>query len=132
MCARTMRTESGDCLNVTAYALQRCSHRALPLPVGLEHRDEPARFISRRTLDPEADCVGVHTELLGDAADRSRLADLGDHAHGPLAHLLRELGTSGHSLLLNLGASTLTGTCSVVFVRREHGLPWRRAARLGR
>src|SRR5665647_3462838 len=68
-----------------------------------------ATLVSRRTLHPEADCVGMHAELLGDAADRSRLVDLGDHAHGPLAHLLWELGPSGHLLLLNLGASTLAG-----------------------
>jgi IstB-like ATP binding protein len=50
-----------------------------------------------------------HVERAGFYGGSSRLVDLGDHAHGPLAHLLRELGPSGHSLLLNLGASTLAG-----------------------
>src|SRR5450830_372438 len=59
----------------------------------------PTQF-RRGDLDPVAHGIGTYAQLLGDATDRPRLADLGNHADRSLTQLLWVLHSSGHRLLL--------------------------------
>jgi len=59
----------------------------------------PAQF-RRGVLDPAAQGIATYAQLLGDAADRPGLADLGNHADSSLTQLSRARRSSGHRLLL--------------------------------
>src|SRR5450756_2811672 len=78
----------------------------------------------RGVLDPVAHGIGAYAQLLGDAADRSGLAALGDHADSSLTQLFRECRSSGHRLLLESQSLHNTRRASLP-PRREPSLRWR-------
>jgi len=59
-----------------------------------------AAYLGWRMVDPVPDSLRVHPELLADAANRSWLADPGDHADGSFSQFSRILVGGGHLVVL--------------------------------